>query len=259
MIRTCSRGRFVAPLVLSLTVTACATPAVAAQSTVPAVPQTSQGAQTPQIHTSATEFVEITPDRAVVSLSVETRGRTAAAASAENARIQTAVLDSLRRLGIPSRDIRTQGLSVMPEYQYPRDGGRPTVIGYQARNTIQVELVADEKVGAIIDAALAKGVTSVGGLHFFAKETEAARQEAMRKAVARARADAEAIASAAGGSLGAIIELVSSSDTPDPRPMNYAPMLMARQERADASTPVEPGVVRITAVISAKFAFIPGR
>src|SRR5688500_9832306 len=63
----------------------------------------------PQIHTSASEEVEIAPDRAAVSLAVESRARTAAAAGAENARIQTAVLDTLRKLGIESRHIRTQG------------------------------------------------------------------------------------------------------------------------------------------------------
>lgn len=252
-------GPRVAAFVLSVIVTGCTSAPAVAQAPAPSSQGTAVAKPAPQIQTSATEFVEITPDRAVISFSVETRGRTAAAASAENARIQSAVLDSLRRLGVPQRDIRTQGLSVMPEYQYPRDGGRPTVIGYQARNTIQVELPADEKVGSVIDAALAKGVTSVGGLHFFAKDPEPARQEAMKKAVARARADAEAIAAAAGGRLGAVIELVASSESPDVRQMNFAPMMMARAERGDASTPVEPGVVRVTAVISAKFEFVPSR
>lgn len=254
-------GRLQRPNVFILFVgallSACA-PAAVAQGPAPAPSQQlSAVAPQPQIQTSATEYVEIAPDRAMISFSVETRGRTAAAAGAENARIQTAALDTLRRLGIASKDIRTTGVSVMPEYQYPRDGGRPTVVGYQARNTIQVELAADGQLGATIDAALAKGVTNVGGLHFFAKNTSEARREAIQKAVARARSDAEAIAAAAGGTLGMLLEISANSEAPEVRPFTAGTM-MARAQ-ADASTPVEPGEVRVTAFVSAKYAFVPGR
>jgi uncharacterized protein YggE len=211
----------------------------------------------PQIHATASEEVEIAPDRAAVSLAVESRAKTAAAAGAENARIQTAVLDTLRKLGIESRHIRTQGVSITPEYEYPRDGGRPTVIGYQARNTIQVELQQIARVGTVIDAALGRGATNVGGLHFFASNAAEARREAMKKAVARVRADAEAIAAAAGGSLGPLLEIIASADAPDPRPFNQGTMMMARAERADVSTPIEAGQIRVTANVSARFTFVP--
>ena len=48
----------------------------------------------------ASESVEVTPDRATITVAVETREKSAAGAGALNARIQTAVLDSLKRLGI---------------------------------------------------------------------------------------------------------------------------------------------------------------
>lgn len=220
-------------------------------------PQAPSPALVPQIHANATEEVEISPDRASVSLAVETRAKTAAAAGAENARIQTAVLDTLRKLGIERRHIRTQGVNLSPEYEYPKDGGRPTVIGYQARNTIQVELQQIGMVGGVIDGSLAKGATNVGGLHFFASTTAEARREAVRKAVERVRADAEAIASAAGGTLGPLLEIVANADAPDFRQFNAAPMMMAKAERADVSTPVEAGQIRVTANVSARFTFVP--
>jgi uncharacterized protein YggE len=220
-------------------------------------PQGPAPALVPQIHANATEEVEIAPDRASISLAVETRAKTAAAAGTENARIQTAVLDTLRKLGIERRHIRTQGVSLSPEYEYPKDGGRPTVIGYQARNTIQVELQQIGMVGGVIDGSLAKGATNVGGLHFFASTTAEARRDAMKKAVARVRADAEAIATAAGGTLGPLLELVANADAPDFRQYNAAPMLMAKAERADVSTPVEAGQIRVTANVSVRYTFIP--
>lgn len=214
-------------------------------------------APVPQIHVSATEEVEIAPDRASVSLAVESRARTAGAAGAENARIQTAVLDTLRRLGIEARHLRTQGVSITPEYEYPRDGGRPTVVGYRATNAIQVELQQISRVGTVIDAALGRGATNVGGLHFFASTTAEARREAMRRAVARARADAEAIAIAAGGTLGALLEVSANADSPDPRPFNQGQLMMARSEAADVATPIEAGQIRVVAHVTARFTFLP--
>src|ERR671933_364918 len=47
----------------------------------------------------------VTPDRAVVFIGVESRAATAAQASADNARKQRAVIDTLRALGLASDQI----------------------------------------------------------------------------------------------------------------------------------------------------------
>lgn len=211
---------------------------------------------TPQVVTNATEEVEVTPDRANLTLAVETRGRTAAAAAAENARIQAAVLDTLRRLGIASAQLRTQGVSISPEYEYPREGGRPTVVGYQARNAVQVEIRRIAQVGTLIDAGLAKGATSVGGLRFFASNVSEARREAMQKAVARTRADADAIAAAAGGAIGGVLEIVASPMQDGPIAFDAAPMMMAKAEAGAVQTPVEAGVLKVIVSVSARFLFV---
>lgn len=211
----------------------------------------------PQIHVTASEYVEVAPDRAVVTLTVESRARTAAAAGSENARIQTAVLDTLARLGIARTRIRTQGVNIMPEYRYPDEGGRPTVVGYQARNTIQVEIEQLTKVSGVIDGALAKGVTNVGGLQFFASTADEARRAAIAKAVARARAEAGALATAAGGSVGGVLELTANTETPDPREGGGAVLFrQAREAAVSMPTPVEAGLIRVTAFVSVKYAFV---
>jgi uncharacterized protein len=209
----------------------------------------------PQIVTNATEEVEITPDRALMSFTVETRGKTAAAAGAENARIQAAVLDTLRKLGIAAPQMRTQGLTINPEYEYPKDGVRPTVVGYQARNTVQVEVRQLARAGGLIDAGLASGATGVGGLRFFASSTEAARREALRNAVTRARADAEAIASAAGGTLGSVLEIQVDPAFDAPIGYDAAPMMLMKEARAEAPTQIEGGVLKVRVTITARFAF----
>jgi hypothetical protein len=214
-------------------------------------------APAPQIVTNATEEVEITPDRALISFSVETRGKTAAEAGRGNAQIQAGVLDTLRKMGIAAAQLRTQGLNINPEYEYPQDGRRPTVVGYQARNSVQVEVRQLARAGMLIDAGLAKGATNVGGLRFFASNTEGARREALQKAVTRARADAEAIASAAGGALGGVLEIQANPGSDGPIGYDASPMMLMKEARADAPTQVESGVLKVSVSIMARFAYVP--
>lgn len=210
----------------------------------------------PMVITTATEEVEIAPDRAVLTFSVETRGRTAAAAGTENARIQAAVLDTLRKVGIASAQLRTQGVSINPEYEYPREGGRPTVVGYQAQNSIQVEVRQIALIGTVIDAGLSRGATNVGGLRFFASSTEAATREAMRKAVTRARADADAIADAAGGRIAGVVSITAHPGAADPIvPEMVATMAVRGLQKMDTPTPIETGVLKVIVSIEAKFQF----
>jgi uncharacterized protein YggE len=210
----------------------------------------------PLVITTATEEVEIAPDRAVLTFSVETRGRTAAAAGTENARIQAAVLDTLRKVGIASAQLRTQGVSINPEYEYPREGGRPTVVGYQAQNSIQVEVRQIALIGTVIDAGLSRGATNVGGLRFFASSTEAATREAMRKAVTRARADAEAIADAAGGRIAGVISIMAHPGSADPIiPEMVSTMAVRGLQKMDTPTPIETGVLKVVVSIEARFHF----
>lgn len=213
-------------------------------------------ANSPRIVTTATEEVEIAPDRAVITFTVETKGRTAAAAGSENARIQAAVLDTLRRVGIASAQLKTQGVSINPEYEYPREGGRPTVVGYQAQNSIQVEVRQISLIGTVIDAGLSRGATNVGGLRFFASSTEAATREAMRKAVVRARADADAIAEAAGGRIAGVIEIVANPSMANPGAPMMAMTMMRSAERADVATPIESGVLKVIVSVEARFLYI---
>src|SRR5262245_24905655 len=68
----------------------------------------------PQIVANGQAEVRVVPDRATVSIGVETRAATAAAAATENAKNQKAVIDAIRALGIPGDQIATQAFSVQP-------------------------------------------------------------------------------------------------------------------------------------------------
>jgi len=149
-------------------------------------------------------------------------------------------------------------VSINPEYEYPREGGRPTVVGYQAQNSIQVEVRQIALIGTVIDAGLSRGATNVGGLRFFASSTEAATREAMQKAVLRARADADAIAEAAGGRISGVIEIIANPGAAGPVvPEMVSAVAMRAADRIEVPTPIESGVLKVRVFVEARFAFAP--
>jgi hypothetical protein len=202
---------------------------------------------------TASAEVEVAPDRAHLSVAVESRGRTAAEAATANARTQTAVLSAVRRAGIPEAQLRTTALTVMPEYEHPRQGGRPTVVGYQARNSVEVEVRDLTVIGAVLDGALSAGATNVAGPRFAIADPSGVRRSALEQAVKKARADAEAIAAAAGVELGAVLEIISSEQGDRPI-FEGAPMAMRANLVSDVATPVESGRLTVRASVSVRFA-----
>lgn len=228
-----------------------------------ALPLTAQSAMPgppppPSISTSAMGEASVVPDRAMLSVAVESQGQTAAAAGAENAKLQTHVIDAVKAAGVAAAQIRTSGYNVFPEYAQASGKG-PRVTGYRAQNTVQVEIRNLESVGKIIDAVLGAGATNLSALSLYASNTDAARREALQKAVAKARADAEIAATAAGGSLGALLELTTEPfGIPQPivRGMQTG---MAMEARMAAPTPVETGEITVNAAVHVRWQFVPGQ
>ena len=243
----------------SLVAVGCA-PLSAQQSSPPVSPMASvdAAAEPPQIATSAIGESRLVPDRALIDIGVQTRAATAEQAAAENARRVQAVLAALRALGLSSEQLTTVNYSVYPETRYDeRQGDRePRVIGYNVVNSVRAEVQRQEQVGPVIDAALKAGANVINSLSFYASDPAPARREAMVRAVEKARADAEVLARAAGGSLGRLLELVTTEAPGFPQPMlRRGGVGMAAAEMAQTS--IEPGRQTITVVVSARWEFRP--
>src|SRR5581483_3130545 len=144
----------------------------------------------PQIVVTGMGQARVTPDRATLTLGVQSRAVTAAAAAADNARRQRAILDTLRALGLTSEQISTENYGVSPEMQYVPNQA-PKVSGYVVTNTVRAELRRLDQVGAVIDAALAKGANEVSSLQMVSSKADSVRRAALASAVANARLEAE--------------------------------------------------------------------
>ena len=235
---------------------ACA-PAMAQQPAPGPTPMTMSHTLTvPTLVTSGQGETKITPDRARLEVSVQTRAATAAEAGTQNARKQQSVLDALRKIGFTSEQLSTVNYNLVPEMQYDKNGQSPRVIAYNATNTVRVEVRDVGQIGKAIDASLEAGANMISSLSFFSSNSDAARRSALASAVARARSDADAIAAAAGGTVGALIE-ISTNDFAPPIIFNRAAMMSDMAAKVGNATPIEPGEQTVTAVVNARWTFVP--
>jgi len=210
----------------------------------------------PQIAVTGRGEIKVSPDRATLQISVQTRATTAAAAAAENATTQQSVLSALRAIGFTNDQLSTVNYNVYPEQRYD-PGKEPLIVGYNVTNTVLVDVRRLSQVGPAIDAALSHGANMITSLQFYASNTEAARRTAIGTAIEKARADADAAARAAGGSLGSLLEInVGAYNAPPPRPL-----MMARVANgvAQADTPIQPGDETLSVEVSTRWRFNPAR
>jgi uncharacterized protein len=211
----------------------------------------------PQIAVTGRGEVKVSPDRATIQVSVQTKAPTAAGAAAENATKQQSVLAALRALGLGNDQLSTINYNVYPEQRYEQ-GKEPVIVAYTVTNTILVDVRKLTQVGPVIDAALSHGANMIASLQFYASNTETARRSAIATAIENARADAEAAARAAHGSLGTLLEInIGAYSPPPPRPMMMARAVAGGVAQAD--TPINPGEETLSVEVSTRWRFIAGQ
>jgi uncharacterized protein YggE len=211
--------------------------------------------QVPQIVTSAQGEVRLSPDKATISIGVQTRAATAAAASSQNSQKQRAIIEAIKARGVPAQQITTSNFNVIPETVYDRQcQAAPRTTSYLVSNNVTVELKRIDQVGPVIDAALAAGANQINSLQFGLTNPDSARRVALGLAVAKARGDAEVMARAAGGALGQLLE-ISAADTYVPGPPRPYAVMDMRAAKAE-SVPVEPGQETVTATVHVRWQFV---
>lgn len=226
---------------------ALAAPAVAQAPTPPPMHAHGDHHMGTMLSLSAESTVQAKPDKATITLGVQTDAATAQAASQANAQAMTNVMAALRRARIAERDVQTANLSLNPQYRY-EENKSPTVTGYQASNTVLVTVRDLANLGRAMDAVVAAGGNTVQGVTFGLEKQDSALDVARRDALAKARARAELYAQAAGMKVARIVQISEGGGYAPPMPM---PMM--RMQAAEASTPVAPGELSLTATVSVVF------
>ena len=204
------------------------------------------------IHVSGTGKVTTTPDQAIIVLAVETENADAKVAQQQNAQRMDAVVNALKGAGIPAKDLRTTGYTIIPvTEQNDKPLATARVKFYRVINHLEVRITDVDRAGEVIDLAVANGANRVDQLSFTLSDEKQQefRSQALTAAVKQARGDADAVVAALGKTIVDVKEVnVGNSYVPMAYDNRY--MGMEKATGAGVPTPVEVGEIDVTATVS---------
>ena len=204
----------------------------------------------PVIELQVNEQVEVEPDTVKISAGVTNEAMTAQEALSQNSVQMRQVIDRLRKLGIPERDIQTTRINLGARFDYDQQAQRQVFRGYQASNQVSVTLRDTEEVGAVLDALVQAGATDINGPSFSVVDDTAAKAEARRRAMERARAMALDYARVAGYSNVRVLQISESVSGPV---REYAADSIRVRAQAAGAPPVQPGMVETGVTVSVTY------
>ena len=189
------------------------------------------------------------PDVATISTGVVSQAADANAAMRANAAQMDKVMAAIRAAGIAERDIQTSGINLNPNYKYV-ENAPPTIVGYQASNTVNVKVRDLSKLGKVLDTFVEQGANQINGPSFEVDKPDEAYDEARIAAIKKAQARAQTYAKALGLNVRRIVS-ISEGGASVPRPM---PMLRAMAADAEMkSTSVSPGESTLSVAVEVVF------
>ena len=238
------------PLILAL---ALATSLSGTPMTANAQSVAEPGTASPQgtlLSVSAEASAHRVPDVATLSTGVVTQAADANAAMRTNAQQMDKVMAAIRAAGIAERDVQTSGINLNPQYKYVENAS-PSIVGYQASNTVNVKVRDLSKLGKVLDAFVEQGANQINGPSFEVDKPDEAYDEARVAAIRKAQARAQTYADALGLKVRRIIS-IGEGGASFPRPM---PMLRAMAADAGFAkeTAISPGESTLSVNIEVVF------
>jgi uncharacterized protein YggE len=201
------------------------------------------------------------PDVMTITAGVVTTAPTAREALAANSALADKLIDVVRSKGVEPRDVRTASLSVEPQLEElsgaaadraERENRSRRILGYLARNSLELRLRDLSKAPDIIDALFAAGANSVDGPEFSLADPTPAERLARHAAVAAARLEAETYAEALNMRLTRILR-VSERGRFETEGENYIVVTGSRIRRP----PIEPGELTTSITVWIDYAMVP--
>ena len=151
-----------------------------------------------EITASGNGSVSLAPDMATINATVETNAENGDGAISSNNAIYDRVLASLTKTGVARGDIALTYYNV--SYN-PRPAAGPVNpgerYGYTVSRSFAVKVRDIGAAGRVSDACIGAGATAINGVSFGLSNPNAARAQAIAKAVGEARTNADALARAA--------------------------------------------------------------
>lgn len=163
---------------------------------------------------SGTGEIYAKPDLGLITLSVVSEAATVQQAITENTLKMNKVIGFIKEKGIEEKDLKTTNFSINPRYEYQPTTNKRTLVGYEARQSLEVKIRDLSKTGSILEGATKFGANEVGDLRFVIDNEEELRAQAREEAIKKAKTKAEILAKQLGVKLVRITGFAENSDIP---------------------------------------------
>lgn len=185
---------------LALAITPALQAAPAAQP--PAADDSCNAARSVQV--TGTAVVNVTPDRALVRLGVQSNASSIDAVENANSAAIQKVIQAVIARGVDAKDISTDIYVIEPVYE---NYDSLFIKGYRITNEVAVTLRDVKLTSVVISSALKAGANQVNNVEFYTSELRKYRDQARDLAVTAANEKAQALASAAGADRGCVLTI----------------------------------------------------
>ncbi len=197
------------------------------------------------------------PDFAEVTVGIETKAASAAAALDAASKAVAGVMALGGELGVPPGDIGTAAVSLEQSTRaviHPSGASTSEPDGYRATNAVTVRLADMGRLGELLRRALDAGANRIDAVGFGLTEPAKLEAELQVAAAKDARARAASIAEAAGAKLGPLCSLTPGGG---PQALRMAAPMAARAAKANPRVPLAAGTIQTSAEVTASFAVLP--
>ena len=203
-------------------------------------------------HGGCTEAVVKNLGRATTSILVQAYSFTSTPIAKALADANTSanhLIAALKASGIATDDITTSGPQVYPNYT-----GNQIISGYQASSQVSVTVRNIDQAGPVIDAAAAAAGDhiTIGGVSFTISDPEKVIGAARSAAIDNAKARAGQYATAAGGTVGQVLQI--SEVSVSPMPVYDSTGTTAAAQGKDAYNPILSGTQDLTVSVAVIYA-----
>lgn len=201
------------------------------------------------INVSATGSVKVTPDTVRINATVTFVGTTSSAAQSTSASTASAIRAALKANGVDTKYIKSQNLTIYPEYNYTTDKGS-VLVGYRASQAFEIIVRNAKNAGTVVDAIVAAGGDNLNleGVTPFVFDNTAATNAARTDAVTRAKAKAAHYAKLLGVKLSSVTTL---DETTAPSPY---PIMMATAKADSGATQIDLGQQDVSVSVAVRWA-----
>lgn len=200
----------------------------------------------PQVTVNGEGVVQVVPDEAYIIVSVENKGNNAAEVKKQNDATVSKVVQSIKKLKLPEKDVQTRRVTLQPQYDYEKKK-----YTYFATQTISILLRDLSRYDAVVESLIDSGVNQISSVEFRSSKIEEAKSEARKKAMISAKTKAGDFAGAIGQKVGKAIA-ITDTEQPVYFPRHFE-MAMAKGGDAGAQPTLAIGEIDVKANVSVSF------